>query len=432
MRILILSQYWYPENGVPQRRWSWLSSVLEDAGHEVLVIAPPPHYERKIPLREWLGRKKFRSVNQVDSGPSGERIVRSGYLPAGMSITHRALNQASVALSQVWVALRRRGPLLDFNPDLIIGTVPALPTAMVTAVVAKRFRTSYVIDLRDAWPDLLGQSKEWNKATGRRSIRERVLSKGPIQLLSRVVKFLVNQILRRADGIMVTSSRLGRDLRGRPELQRQGRLPRIAVVRNVFPPETDYIAKSKQNRAHDALNVLYAGTLGRAQHLANAVYAAQIARESGIDVQLWFVGAGATRETLTETCREIGVPAKFMPRRPADQLDELYDWADTALVHLTDWGPLDQAVPSKTYELMATSVHISAVVRGEAAELIEKFHAGHVVTPEDPQALAELWINLAIHRERLAVSNAGRDWVQNEHKDTAPQAFLKLIKEVSK
>ena len=48
MRILLVTQYWYPENGVPQRRWSWLAKILIDAGHEVCVVAPPPRNSRSI------------------------------------------------------------------------------------------------------------------------------------------------------------------------------------------------------------------------------------------------------------------------------------------------------------------------------------------------------------------------------------------------
>lgn len=96
LKILVLSQYWHPENGVPQRRWTWLSKILVDAGHEVTVIAPPPHYQRKMGLKTWWEERRFSSALENHTGPSGERIVRSGFLPAGSSLTQKALNQATV------------------------------------------------------------------------------------------------------------------------------------------------------------------------------------------------------------------------------------------------------------------------------------------------------------------------------------------------
>lgn len=425
MKILLLSQYWYPENGVPQRRWSWLSKLLKAAGHEVTVIAPPPHYQRKMTVREWLQGKKARSSSELEFGPSGEKILRSGFLPASSSLTLRALNQVSVGFGQLWMVLRRSKQLRGFQPDLVIGTVPALPTSLVTPLVARIMRRPYVVDLRDAWPDLLSEKQQWNSGTGRSSFRERTLSKGPLQVVAAVVERLMYRSLREAAGIIVTSGDLERHLAEHPELK--GRSPVLTTIRNVFPPKTDYWAQDKTKGPSDRLNVLYAGTLGRAQKLTNALEAARLARESGITVNLRFVGAGATKKALRAHARNLSVRARFYSRVPADELSAHYDWADTALVHLTDWEPLRLAIPSKTYELMASGIHISGVVEGEAAEIIRGFDAGDVVSPEDPEALAQLWVDLARDRSRLKISTAGRDWVEQQRDEAAPVELFKML-----
>lgn len=40
MGLLVLSQFWYPENGVPQRRWTWLSNIFSEIGGDISVVAP--------------------------------------------------------------------------------------------------------------------------------------------------------------------------------------------------------------------------------------------------------------------------------------------------------------------------------------------------------------------------------------------------------
>ena len=72
MKILIVSQYWAPENGVPQRRWSWLSQLLVEQGHQLTVIAPPPHYDRKISSTEWVRKFLAGGFNEEEFGESGE------------------------------------------------------------------------------------------------------------------------------------------------------------------------------------------------------------------------------------------------------------------------------------------------------------------------------------------------------------------------
>lgn len=431
MKILVLSQYWHPENGVPQRRWTWLTRVLVEAGHEVTVIAPPPHYLRNLSLREWLQERKFSSHRETSSGPSGERIIRSGFVPSGSSLTQKVLNQSTVALGALWVVLKRPGVLKGYRPDLIIGTVPALPTAVTTQLSSLILRAPYVIDLRDNWPELLGQANEWNKGTGRTSLREKVLSRGPLQLVSLATKFVMGRVLKGATGLMVTSSHLRRDLRGRSSLKNKSQQDAIITVRNVFPAETDYVASSKAEGSTDELNVLYAGTLGRAQNLANALDAAELAHKQGVSIHLRFVGAGAARDALVEKAKSLDVDAVFEQRQPADGLEEFYDWADTALVHLTDWEPLRSAVPSKTYELMSARLHISGAINGETAGIIRKRQAGDVVNAEDPQALADLWVSLARDRSRLMVQGDGPEWVLTQQKDVAPPRLLELVEKAA-
>lgn len=415
MRILLITQYWAPENGVPQRRWAWLTKLLSQAGHEIMVIAPPPHYLRKITIKGWIEQRGFKAFEDKDSCVNDERIIRSGYFPGGSSLTGKVFNQIAVAVGELSVVLRRGGAVDQFGPELVIGTVPALPTAFVAAVASRKLRVPYVIDLRDAWPELLSVASQWNSATGRVSWRERLLSKGPLQLASWAVNLSLDRILRNAKTVIVTSSRLARDINSRAPVGKPA-----VTLRNVFPPETRINKVPDLNRASDSLNVLYAGTLGRAQNLTNALRAAALAKEVGVDVRIRFVGAGAARTELVRAADELNVDAIFEHRRDPQLLSESYQWADTALVHLTDWEPLLQAVPSKTYELMDQGIHISGVVDGETADLIRALDAGHVVPPEQPRELARLWVRLANDRTLLDVPRDGTEWVRKQREDVAP------------
>lgn len=433
MKILVISQYWHPENGVPQRRWTWLAHVLTEAGHEVTALVPPPHYQRQIDLKSWWSQKYYASSIEKEAGPSGERIVRSGFVPSGASLTQRAIAQAAVALGALWVAWRRPGELRDYQPDLVIGTVPALPTAVATRIAARLFRAPYIVDLRDAWPDLLGEASSWNQATGRTSLREKVLSKGPFQIVSMVTRKALNGAFKHAAGLMVTSSQFAEDLRTRPVLRTGGSTPPITTIRNVFPVRSTFIAETSEAGvgAENSLNVLYAGTFGRAQNLQNALEAAELARKQDVEVNLRFVGAGVTREALKEFAGDRNINFTIENRRAAEDLAPIYAWADTALVHLSDWEPLARAVPSKTYELIASRVHISGVADGEAAELIREHEAGVVAAPGDPQALADQWVKLAKNRELLKVCGDGPEWVAREREVVAPKRFLELVEKAT-
>lgn len=240
----------------------------------------------------------------------------------------------------------------------------------------------------------------------------------------------MNGSLRNANGIIATSERLADDLQLRPELRGKAFSREIVTIRNVFPSETEISSRNSTFENTGELKILYAGTIGRAQNLKNALDAVRIARSSGAKIKLRIVGSGAEKKALQNSSMDLMGSVEFESARPADELAEYYEWADTALVHLTDWEPLVRTVPSKVYELLDSGIHISAVVQGETAQLITKLRAGHVVEPDSPEALAELWINLAGKPQMLSTSDAGRDWVKYQREVVVPETVMNLLKRV--
>ncbi|MHB2253374.1 glycosyltransferase family 4 protein [Corynebacterium aurimucosum] len=438
MRVLVISQYWYPEQGVPQRRWAWLTELMSDSGDEVFVIAPPANYQREVGFREWVFRRSFRPTMESERGPSGEMILRTGYVPFRGSLTMKALNQMTVALGMLRALVLPHKRLKQFDPEIIIGTVPALPTAFVARIAALMYGLPYIIDLRDAWPDLLQQSSRWNMGLDRRSYKEKILSAdvrgiSPRTLVVYIVERFLNKALRSANGLVVTASDLGNEFRERFSGQKVSN--HIVTIRNVFPNRAQEVRNARREGSglsanKPTLKVLYAGTIGRAQNLLNAIEAAKIAGERGIDISLKFVGAGAARQSVKRLAAREGVNAEFVERTSLKDISEHYLWADTALVHLTDWEPLGRTVPSKTYELMEMGIHITGVVEGEAARIIQQLNAGHVAPPESPELLAAIWEKLSEDKSLLKVSNAGQKWVENERRRVADSLLSNLLKEV--
>ena len=74
-------------------------------------------------------------------------------------------------------------------------------------------------------------------------------------------------------------------------------------------------------------------------------------------------------------------------------------------------------------------LHISAVVAGETAELITELAAGDVVPPEDPDALADLWLALSKDRSRLAIGTQAAEWIENERHHIAPKVLLESVEQ---
>lgn len=409
MVILLVTDHWYPESNVPQRRWVWLSNLLIARGHEVYVLTPHGHSSSKL-------------KTDCEDPEEGPLVIRTPGKTGGTSIATRAFEQGLTAVGSVYEAFHalRTGELP--RPDVVVGTVPGIPTTFVAHIIAAVTRAPLALDIRDAWPDLLKHSSAWNAGVGSRSLFERVLRFGPLQTIIFVVEKLMIRSIHRAELVMTTSSLLASQFEER--FENQASAPRVVTIRNVFPPFVR-VPNRVQRIPTDELRVIYAGKVGRAQTLGNAIQAAKIAQRAGVPLSLRIVGSGAALASVTQMAKDLGVNAAFFGAMAPQDLSEQYRWADTALVHLADWEPLEATVPSKTFELINAGIHISGVVGGETAELLTELEAGDPVPPSDPKALADLWMDLWRNPEKLVVSNRGRVMIEQERNEVIPRILNK-------
>lgn len=415
---------------MPQRRWEWIASILKSQGHELRVVAPPPASVRRTSVSHWWSTSLFRPQTEEEKSNVIDLVIRSGFIPCGGSLLQRAIGQAGIALGSLYAVLVEFGIRKSWKPDLVIGTVPALPTAVVAFAAAKISGAKLAIDLRDAWPDLLAYSREWNKGVKSASLKHKILSRGPIQFVSFVVARTLYYVLGKAHGVIFTADDLKSDYQNRPQLRKNSKLlNNMVTIRNVFP-RGKLERKIAPRVGQNPLKVLYAGNIGRAQHLQNVVDAAEIAERRGVPIDLKFVGSGDARLSVKNYAKRRKVSTTFVKQRPADSITDFYDWADTALVHLTDWKPLEKTVPSKLYELMEYGVPITGVVAGESVRLIESLEAGYTVPPESPEALADLWCALAQGDLSLKASERARHWVENERNNVVPGLIAKFLRKM--
>ncbi|MFW5473269.1 glycosyltransferase family 4 protein [Knoellia sp. CPCC 206450] len=397
MNLLLLTHYYPPEGGAAQHRWSTLVGHLVSEGDTVRVVTPAPHY----PLGHLLPGHENLRPGTTHEGPHGETVHRVSFRPYDSSVRSRMLDEATVARDAVRTVRRGFG---GWRPDVVVATVPSLPMAWAGARSARMFGVPFVLDLRDAWPDLIFFAQEWDLPTS----RVRTRARAAVRVALNGVGSALTRQQRRADAVVATTESFAEVLRSRS-------VGSVHVVRNAAHEVPGY-AQHVVHRESGPLHVLYAGTLGRAHGLGTAVRAAALARERGVEVRLRFLGAGADLGHLRRLAEELRAPVEFLDPVPRRLMGPHYAWADTALVSLRPWEALELAVPSKLYELMGLGLHVSAVVSGEAGQIVEQTGAGTLTAPGDVDQLARSWASLHADRRLLDVSDRARDWAR-EHAD---------------
>ncbi|OKL49487.1 hypothetical protein BSR29_00555 [Boudabousia liubingyangii] len=402
MHILFISQYWHPEQGVVQRRWQWLSEHLLKSGHRLTVITPPPHY----PGGRLLSNEEKHQAGAIDETIPNLRIIRTRFKVHDKSIATRVYDQAVIAISSYKAAKKeiKLSKALRKPVDVVCCTVPALPSALIASKVARAGKLPLVVELRDAWPEILDYMDSWKDPHQHLPWWRRLR----LWLLHFVLKFggkALSRTLKQADLIITTTLSL-RDL----ELSKGH--PNVVAVRNRADTGIPN-CNTRPLRKDGPLNILYAGTVGRAQGLENAIRALDYARKHGADVRMRIAGGGAHIKTVENNAQRLNLPVEFFHRIPFHEVFKHYEWADTVLVHLQNWKPMEFTIPSKLFEAMWAEKHVSGSVSGEAASIIEESGIGHIVEPMSFEQLGNLWVQLYQNRDLLDVDGRGHDWFQN-------------------
>lgn len=324
---------------------------------------------------------------------------------------NRSILARSAEQFAITIGIFARAVSVRPTPDVIVVTIPALPLAFAAWALSKIHRVPYVLDLRDAWPDLIDELASWDQVGG--SVRKRFVSNGLIRVASWIARPCLNAVIQNADSIVTTSRYLEHSLRQKG-IQNvttvlnapAGRLPENRVSRFTL----------EEKQQGDALRVVYAGTIGRAQGLANFVEGVGLAIGDGVPIDARLYGDGAEKAWLRAIVQERGLEHSIQvcDAVPRCEVEALYEWADLALVHLRDWEPLRRTIPSKLIELMDRKKPVLLVAQGESADIVEATGAGIVVPPGNPDALRSALVKIAKNGRILVNEEKVSSWV-DEH-----------------
>jgi len=127
--------------------------------------------------------------------------------------------------------------------------------------------------------------------------------------------------------------------------------------------------------------VLYAGNMGHPHDIETLATAIKCL-ESDKDIHFIFIGSGQKQRILDEMLLRGSTNISVLPPRPRSEQNDFLNACDVAILSLVP-GMLGLAVPSRTYNLMAASKPIIALVSesSEVARIVHEEKIGWVVEP---------------------------------------------------
>ncbi|TVT58068.1 MAG: glycosyltransferase family 4 protein [Sedimenticola thiotaurini] len=387
MRLLVVTQYFWPENF----RINELVTELSCRGHEITVLTGWPNYP------------EGRVFDVYRQNPSqygcfvGTRVVRVPLLTRGRGGLRLILNYVSFAASaSVLGAWKLRGQKFD----AVLVYEPSPITVGIPGAVMRFFkRAPMALWVLDLWPDTL-------KAVG-------VVKSG--RLLN-AVGHLVSWIYRRCDLILAQSRSF--------EDQIALYAPKSINIK-YFPAWADEVFQQGRiiepntaiPSAPGVFTVLFAGNIGEAQDFPSILDAAERLGKRE-DIRWIVVGDGRMLNWVSDQIKRRNLTDKVLlvGRHPLERMPAFFAHADALLVSLKDEPIFTMTIPGKMQAYLGSGIPVLAMLNGEGADIVLEAEAGLVSPAGDGAALAQNVIKLASMGEmdRVRLGENGRRFCVNQ------------------
>ncbi len=346
MRILVVSQYFWPENF----RINDLVTAFCEQGHEVTILTGYPNYPAGQVFPE------FRNNPDAFTNYGAARVVRVPMASRGRGALRLMFNYVSFALSATLLgAWRLRGRAFDvifvFEPSPITVGLPAV----FLRFLKKAPLAFWVLDL---WPETL-------EAVG--VVRSKRMLK--------VVGYLVSFIYNRCDLVLAQSRSFITQIR---------RYCRVEKAIEYFPSWSDaefdlsaIDAAKEVPEGNDVFSVMFAGNVGDAQDFPAILdAAARLKDDKGI--RWLIVGDGRASEWVESEVKRRGLEHCFfmLGRYPVERMPSFFRHADALLVSLKDEPIFAMTIPGKLQSYLAAGIPVLAMLNGEGADIVLRSGAG--------------------------------------------------------
>jgi glycosyltransferase involved in cell wall biosynthesis len=383
MKLLVVSQYFFPENF----RINELVWKLKNKGVDVEVFTGKPNYPTGVVFGG------YRVWGCVEEQIDGVRTFRVPLMPRGKGGVCLAFNYLSFIISACvlapWLLRNRRfDAIFVFAPSPILQAIPAISLGCLK-------NCPVLLWVQDLWPESLS-------TTGH--VRHPFLLKA--------VEYVVKWIYRNVDLLLVQSKAFI------PKVRTLAGSTPIVYYPNSFMED----AASKTHQQVDCpgfdcdFPVLFAGNLGNAQAVEVILEAATILRDVE-NIQFIMIGDGSRRDWMMQQVLDRGLKNLVFPGRfPVESMPTLMARAAVLLVTLADTEIFRLTIPSKVQAYLAAGRPIIACLNGAGAEIVQEAGAGLIAPAEDASALAQAIeaLYLTPESERLEMGKRGRVYYE-EH-----------------
>lgn len=358
MKVLLVTQYFYPENF----KSNDIAFELKKRGHEVTVLTGLPNYPSgKLFPGYGVIKKRKEVINDVT-------VIRSLLLLRGKGGGLRLfLNYFSWAF---FASIRAFFLAMTHKFDAVIVHEPSPITQGFPAIVYKKLRRVpiyfWVLDL---WPESLAS------AGG-------IKNKFVLGVFKKMVQYVYNN----SDKILISSKGFATSI-----LEKGNYRDKLVYFPNWAE---DAVSSGESNydipKLPEGFKVMFAGNIGVAQDI-EAIMNAALELKENKDIHFVIIGDGRSKEWADKFVEqnELTETVHFLGRFPIEAMKTFFDRADVLLVSLKDEPIFNVTVPAKMQAYLSVGKPILSMLNGEGAEIIRESGSGLVANAGDYEQLSK-------------------------------------------
>lgn len=379
MKILFVTDNFYPEKNAPAIRTyehslNWLSQ-----GHEVTILTSNPNFPKGKIFKGY--KNKFFQREKLDD----LNIIRVWtFMTKNDGFFLRILDHLSFGISSIISAFFIK------KHDVIIGTSPQFFTVISCSIISFLRKTPWVFELRDLWPDSI--------------MKLGLMKKNDLsyKLLKKIEIFLYNNcaiIIPVTYSFEIYLHRLKIDKEKIMVITNGINLNLINPIKKNFDLINKYNLKNK-------FVLGYFGTHGLAHGLNTILNVIKKFNDHGFDEKIifFFIGEGSEKNKLISFKKKHKLNnAIFLDNIDRKILKNYWSILDISLIHLKKIDIFMDVIPSKLFESMGMNIPILLGVDGESRKIIEKFRIGEYFEPENEEQLFNLIIKFYYNKNYLSL-----------------------------
>jgi colanic acid biosynthesis glycosyl transferase WcaI len=386
MQILIVTQYFWPENF----RINDLVEEFVQRGHKVTVLTGIPNY----PAGNIF--EAYRQNSKAFGFYNGANILRIPMLARGRGAFRLFLNYVSFVIGACLCGpWRLRGK----KADVIFVYEPSPVTVGLPALFFGRIKRAPVVFWAlDLWPETL-------VAMG--AVRSPTL----LRWIGYLVKFIYDRctlVLGQSHSFLASIAKYcsnTKKIRYFPSWAEE-----VFNEPNITPAQEVTVGEG-------LFSVLFAGNIGEAQDLPAILDSAELLKHNTA-IRWIIVGDGRKSNWLKEEVkrRDLQASVLILGRFPVERMPSFYMHADALLVSLKKDPVFSMTIPGKVQSYLMAGIPIVGMLDGEGAKVITEMNAGLVCAAGDASGLSAAVLKMAamsaVERRELGLN--GRAYAQKE------------------